>query len=152
MLYDILKQYNIHNIEGTVQEKVPVIVSSHYEEALLDWAPFSDLPRVLAEHFWYLNIPDFERISTYAHGVSPSQDWIFSNSVVDYTFNYVREAHQNGLAVHPYSFSLDRLPKKEGRIEKWVNSGVDGIINEWPSYVYEQTLVTGTKSILTGQL
>lgn len=80
MLYDVLKKYDIETISKS-NSKLPIIIECFEPQALIKFATLSDLP-LIQLMFWnnpfYPNEQyNLTEISQYAHGVGPSQEWLF---------------------------------------------------------------------------
>lgn len=90
-----------------------------------------------------------KHIATYAHGVGPSKAYIFPNASQTQT-TFVKDAHQAGLKVHPYTFRPENnfLPTpykcsniatekcESGSIKElksFFHAGVDGVFTDDPS-------------------
>lgn len=89
-------------------------------------------------------------IAEYADGIGPSISRIFhtDGSSVDDNF-LVREAHRNGLAVHPYTMRADDLPAFAGTFEELLGkvideAGVDGFFSDHPGRAARYLAERGT--------
>jgi glycerophosphoryl diester phosphodiesterase len=72
LVFKVLQKYEIETVEKSIAKGLPIILESFEEESLIDFRyKFkTDLPLIYLMH---LPIYDMEHISTFAHGVGPSQ-------------------------------------------------------------------------------
>jgi glycerophosphoryl diester phosphodiesterase len=139
MVYETLKKYDLETIEKA-NKKLPIIIECFEKEALIKFAELSDLPLVYLMFWDNPNVSyDLKEITEYAHGVGPQEEWIFlyKNETWNTTNDskFIEEAHNLGLAVHPYTLKDDMLqwtdsPMKEHIL--FMNKKVDGIFTEFP--------------------
>ena len=94
------------------------------------------------DYDWMFQKGAMERIAAYADGVGPWKPMIVKNSSTPNKLEVtglVKEAHAAGLAVHPYTFRLDkgRIPPYAESFEDMLDIfyyrvGVDGLFSDFP--------------------
>lgn len=111
-LFETLKKYGLETVEKATASGIPVIIQAFEQEALVEFAKYSDLPLIYLMYWERAGGPsyDFDQIATFAHGVGPNKEWIVhypgtSEDPVDLVSYspFIREMHARGLAVHPYT-------------------------------------------------
>ncbi|WIF95797.1 glycerophosphodiester phosphodiesterase [Caminicella sporogenes] len=96
---------------------------------------------------WMFEKGAMKKIAEYADGVGPWKPMIVKNDSTNENLkitNLVKEAHEAGLEVHPYTFRLDkgRIPKYAENFEDMLDIfynkvGVDGIFTDFPDRAVE---------------
>ncbi|RKD22173.1 glycerophosphoryl diester phosphodiesterase [Caminicella sporogenes DSM 14501] len=96
---------------------------------------------------WMFEKGAMKKIAEYADGVGPWKPMIVKNDSTRENLkitNLVKEAHEAGLEVHPYTFRLDkgRIPKYAENFEDMLDIfynkvGVDGIFTDFPDRAVE---------------
>jgi glycerophosphoryl diester phosphodiesterase len=150
-IYPELKRPSWHASEGLPMEKALLDVLSRYgytgPEAKVYVQSFEpDFLKKLRElgaklplvqlisgkwsysHMWTQSALD--EITTYANAIGPSKTIIETNP------EFIRWAHDRGLAVHPYTFRKDQLPEKYTSLEEelkqfYFNYDVDGLFTDF---------------------
>lgn len=118
-------------------KKLPIIIECFEKEAIWRASEITDLPLV---YLMFFNNPlvsyNLTDIGKWAHGVGPLSDWLMGDGRADNeTSKFCDEAHENMLAVHPYSLQDDFLKYTKDPIDEnilYVNKGVDGVFTEFP--------------------
>ena len=79
-----------------------------------------------------------QKIAIYASGIGPSIDHILKvrNGEIQST-TLVKDAHDLGMVVHPYTLRKDKLPSYVNSFEElmellFVKAGVDGVFTDFP--------------------
>ena len=79
-----------------------------------------------------------QKIANYASGIGPSIDHIlkFKNGEIQST-SLVKDAHDLGMIVHPYTLRKDNLPSYVNSFEElmemlFIKAGVDGVFTDFP--------------------
>jgi glycerophosphoryl diester phosphodiesterase len=88
-----------------------------------------------------------QKISEYAEGIGPWIAMVVKNESTRGSLvitNIVKDAHNEGLQVHPYTFRLDhgRIPKYASSFEDMLNIfyyqvGIDGLFTDFPDRVVD---------------
>ncbi|SHH35292.1 glycerophosphodiester phosphodiesterase [Tepidibacter thalassicus] len=96
---------------------------------------------------WMFEKGAMKKIAEYADGVGPWKPMIVKDDSTKENLkitNLVKEAHEAGLEVHPYTFRLDkgRIPKYAENFEDMLNVfynkvGVDGVFTDFPDKAVE---------------
>ena len=113
------------------------------------------LIQLLGENSWgedteadyeYLRTPEgLAYVASYAQGIGPYFKHIYLGKAEGGQVRLsglVSDAHQRGLAVHPYTFRRDELPPDVNSFEELLDifirhAGVDGLFTDFPDMVYE---------------
>ncbi len=81
----------------------------------------------------------FDDVATYANGIGPSTDRLIRCDQQQLTMimEPIKEAHNRGLVVHPYTFRKDSLPSYANSLEElfrmfYFIMGVDGVFTDFP--------------------
>ena len=111
-----------------------VFIQSFEAEILVELDQLSDWPLVqlLSGRDNPPKEPNLQEIARYADGVGPYKLYISSWQNLD---DYIRDAHQLGLVVHPYTFRADDLPDDmtfEDELLLYFAAGVDGLFTDHP--------------------
>lgn len=163
MLYNSLKEFNLHNIDAVTASNFPMIIQSFEEDSLFRFKDFSDLPLIQLMFWDHKGITyDINHIATYAHGVGPNSDYLQywpqtrlarkrgpSPQAIDELSDFINVCHARQMAVHPYTFKDDHLtytatPQTEAQF--YVDKGVDGLFTEFPHSTLDMFTIMGTKS------
>ena len=96
---------------------------------------------------WMFQPDGMQKIAKYADGIGPWIGMVVKNESTKDSLvvtNIVKDAHNAGLQVHPYTFRLDpgRIPKYASSFEEMLNIfyyqvGVDGIFTDFPDRVVD---------------
>ncbi len=96
---------------------------------------------------WMFKPGAMQKVAEYADGIGPWKPMIVKNESTRNHLvitNMVKEAHEAGMVVHPYTFRLDveRIPKYASSFEDMLNIfyyqvGVDGVFTDFPDRVVD---------------
>jgi glycerophosphoryl diester phosphodiesterase len=94
------------------------------------------------DYSWMLQTGGMDKISQYADGVGPWMGMIVENKSISYLLSVtdiVKDAHNAGLQVHPYTFRLDSgyIPNYASDFDDlldifYFQIGVDGVFTDFP--------------------
>lgn len=116
-LFNKLEQYNINKDKVIIQSFDQNFIEVLYKKG------FGCRLGVLIsrKRYWY-HMPKFRKISAYADFVNPHYSLV--------TKTFMKQAHQNGLKVMPYTVNDGNLARKLERL------GVDGLISNNPNLLF----------------
>lgn len=90
---------------------------------------------------YLLDSKNFKEIAKYADGLGPTYEMLFDlkkttkgKIVVN---NYVKDAHANGIVVHPYTVRADKLPAYCNNVDELyqailIDADADGLFTDFP--------------------
>ncbi len=122
---------------------VQLIAETDWKETML----YQEGKVVPYNYDWMFAFGAMQKVAEYADGIGPWKPMIVKN---ESTRNHliitkmVKEAHEAGMEVHPYTFRLDveRIPKYASSFEDMLNIfyyqvGVDGVFTDFPDRVVD---------------
>lgn len=131
-------KYDLDTVAKAAQ-KLPIILESFEEESLLFFSNVTDLPLI---QLMSPNSPtkyDLDHVSTFAHGVGPSANYLFNQTGEDFNLDkpsvFIEKCHQLDMNVHPYFVQDDFLVFTNNAVDEnlvYWNKGVDGMFTEFP--------------------